>query len=391
MERSDSLIKFVSIAVLTALIIYIAISFYRSKTDPFQTVEAAAFELSESMESHGFAVRQEDVISASGNVAVIISDGQKVSAGQVIAFRYNGAQAMERAQEMNDIRMRISQLNAALAGKTNQELAEESVLELSRAVSSGDLSELYSLSLNLDTYIISGQDIAPEDQEAEIATLQAQLQDLMAESASDTERIDAKAEGTFTSAVDGFESITPDMLEDLSPDGLREIFSSPDMMELNPIGKLITGIRWYYAAIVEEDAAVWLSPGDTVRLDFTRTYSASLDMTVESVGDSHDGECVIVFSCDRFMQNVASLRELTATIVFESLSGIRVPKEAVHLDEEGDTLVYILEGLQASAVYVDIIAESGDYYMVEETGEGLRTGDQIITRANNLYDGAVVQ
>ena len=213
----------------------------------------------------------------------------------------------------------------------------------------------------------------------------------MAESAYDTERIDAKAEGTFTSAVDGFESITPDMLEDLSPDGLREIFSSPDMMELNPIGKLITGIRWYYAAIVEEDAAVWLSPGDTVRLDFTRTYSASLDMTVESVGDSHDGECVIVFSCDRFMQNVASLRELTATIVFESLSGIRVPKEAVHLDEEGDTLVYILEGLQASAVYVDIIAESGDYYMVEETGEGLRTGDQIITRANNLYDGAVVQ
>ena len=391
MERSDSLIKFVSIAVLTALIIYIAISFYRSKTDPFQTVEAAAFELSESMESHGFAVRQEDVISASGNVAVIISDGQKVSAGQAIAFRYNGAQAMERAQEMNDIRMRISQLNAALAGKTNQELAEESVLELSRAVSSGDLSELYSLSLNLDTYIISGQDIAQEDQEAEIATLQAQLQDLMAESASDTERIDAKAEGTFTSAVDGFESITPDMLEDLSPDGLREIFSSPDMMELNPIGKLITGIRWYYAAIVEEDAAVWLSPGDTVRLDFTRTYSASLDMTVESVGDSHDGECVIVFSCDRFMQNVASLRELTATIVFESLSGIRVPKEAVHLDEEGDTLVYILEGLQASAVYVDIIAESGDYYMVEETGEGLRTGDQIITRANNLYDGAVVQ
>lgn len=391
MERSDSLIKFVSIAVLTALIIYIAISFYRSKTDPFQTVEAAAFELSESMESHGFAVRQEDVISASGNVAVIISDGQKVSAGQAIAFRYNGAQAMERAQEMNDIRMRISQLNAALAGKTNQELAEESVLELSKAVSSGDLSELYSLSLNLDTYIISGQDIAQEDQEAEIATLQAQLQDLMAESASDTERIDAKAEGTFTSAVDGFESITPDMLEDLSPDGLREIFSSPDMMELNPIGKLITGIRWYYAAIVEEDAAVWLSPGDTVRLDFTRTYSASLDMTVESVGDSHDGECVIVFSCDRFMQNVASLRELTATIVFESLSGIRVPKEAVHLDEEGDTLVYILEGLQASAVYVDIIAESGDYYMVEETGEGLRTGDQIITRANNLYDGAVVQ
>ena len=391
MERSDSLIKFVSIAVLTALVIYIAISFYRSKTDPFQTVEASAFELSESMESQGFAVRQEDVISASGNVAVIISDGQKVSAGQAIAFRYNGAQAMERAQEMNDIRMRISQLNAAMAGKTGQELAADSVLELSRAVSSGDLSGLYSLALNMDTYIISGQEIAQEDQESEIEALQAQLQGLVAESAADTERIDADVEGTFTSAVDGFESVSPDMLEDISPDGLREIFASPDMMEMDSIGKLITGIRWYYAAIVEEDAAVWLSPGDTVRLDFTRTYSASLNMTVESVGESRNGECVIVFSCDRFLQDVASLREMTATIVFESLSGIRVPKEAVHLDEDGDTLVYILEGLQASAEYVDIIAESGDYYMVAESGDGLRVGDQIITRASNLYDGAVVQ
>ena len=391
MERSDSLIKFVSIAVLTALVIYIAISFYRSKTDPFQTVEASAFELSESMESQGFAVRQENVISASGNVAVIISDGQKVSAGQAIAFRYNGAQAMERAQEMNDIRMRISQLNAAMAGKTGQELAADSVLELSRAVSSGDLSGLYSLALNMDTYIIAGQEIAQEDQESEIEALQAQLQGLVAESAADTERIDADVEGTFTSAVDGFESVSPDMLEDISPDGLRGIFSSPDMMELDSIGKLITGIRWYYAAIVEEDAAVWLSPGDTVRLNFTRTYSASLNMTVESVGESRNGECVIVFSCDRFLQDVASLREMTATIVFESLSGIRVPKEAVHLDEDGDTLVYILEGLQASAEYVDIIAESGDYYMVAESGDGLRVGDQIITRASNLYDGAVVQ
>ena len=90
------------------------------------------------------------------------------------------------------------------------------------------------------------------------------------------------------------------------------------------------------------------------------------------------------------LEAVASLRELTATIVFESLQGIRVPKEAVHLDEDGDSFVYILEGLQAAMVYVDVIAEDGDYYMVEETGDGLRVGDQIITRANDLYDGAVV-
>ncbi len=390
MERSDSLLKFVSVVVLAALVIYISASVIRSRADPFQTVEATAFELSENMESEGYAVRSESTLSASGNVAVIVSDGEKVSSGQAVAFRYNGSQAMERAQQIQDIRNRIEQLSAAQSGKTSQELAQETVFDLSRAVSSGDLSELYSLAMNADTYIISGTDITQEDQAAQIESLEEELQSLIGQSSSDTEQVLAPFAGTFTSGVDGFESVSPEALEGVGPAELRSMFASPADVSADTIGKMISGITWYYAAIVDESASVWLSTGDTVRLDFSKTYSASLQMTVESVSDAEDGECVVVFSCGDYMQSVASLRELTATIVFESLQGIRVPKEAVHLDEDGDSFVYILEGLQAAMVYVDVIAEDGDYYMVEETGDGLRVGDQIITRANDLYDGAVV-
>ena len=389
MERSDSLIKFVSIVVLAALAIYIGISVYRSKTDPFQSVEAVTFELDESIPSQGYAVRQESLIKASGNVAVIISDGGKVSSGQTVAFKYNGSRAMERAQEINSLRMRIQQLEAARSGKSGQEMAQESLLALSGAMASGDLAEIYSIAQNVETYIIAQEDVGALDVDGQIQGLQEQLQSLMAQSASDTDLITAPFDGTFTSAVDGLEGVSPEDLAGLAPGELEDMFSSPSDTG-GAIGKLIQGITWYYAAIVDEDATVWLSPGERVRLDFQRTYSESLDMTVESVGESQNGKCVVVFSCDRFMQDVASLREMSATIVFESLSGIRVPKEAVHVDEEGGTYVYILEGLQASQVYVDIIGESGEYYMAQETGQGLRAGDQIITRANGLYDGAVV-
>ena len=122
-----------------------------------------------------------------------------------------------------------------------------------------------------------------------------------------------------------------------------------------------------------------------------RTYSASLTIRVDYVSQPEDGECVAVFSTDKFLQNVTAVREATAEIVFGTLTGVSVPREAVHLNDKGETVVYILEGVRANEVGVHIIAETPDLYMVEETRGGLRVNDIIIVRAASLYDGAVVE
>ena len=169
-----------------------------------------------------------------------------------------------------------------------------------------------------------------------------------------------------------------------------KLFASSKRVGSSVIGKLVHGIKWYYVTTMDEEAAVKLKPGGNAKLRFSKTYSAELNMKVESVGQEQNGKCVVVFSSTKYLQDVTALREMMAEIVFDSETGIRVPQEAVHVDENGKTFVYILEGLRASAVHVDITDENGDYYMVAESKNGLRTGDRIIVKANNLYDGAVV-
>ena len=392
MERSDALIKLVSVIVFIAVMIYLGVSFISSYRDPLRTVTVTGMELHDGVDTTGFIVRSEQVLTApDGNVAVTAQEGAKLAAGEVLAYRYVGATAMERAQRIGELRQRIRQLMALKNGRNSETLAKETMLRLSSLVSSGDLTGVYDLEPDVDAYIISGTTLATGDEDSEIAALQAELDGLLSASSSDTERITAPWAGTFSSIADGYEDIDPENLEDMSPDYVDRLFSTPAAVPENAIGHLARGTRWYYVTTVDESAAKKLRVGGTADLIFSRTYSAELKMTVDSVGISEEGRCAVVFRCDKYLQDVVGLRDASAQIVFGTMSGVSVPREAVHLSETGESIVYILEGVTAHKTAINIIAESGDYYMVEATRTGLREGDTAIVRCNNLYDGAVVE
>lgn len=391
MERSDALIKTVSVLAFIALVVYIAMSFFADWNDPLQTYIATDMELRDGANTTGYFVRDESVITASGgSLAFTAAEGEKLSSGQTLAVRYVGSAAMERAKEINDIQQRIRQLTAIRNGRNGEEMAASTLLELSRAVTSGKLSELYSIEQDVDAYIISGSALSTGSEDAEIERLKGELERLANVSEADTVRITAPFSGTFSLAVDGFEGVGPEALHNITPSSYRELFSSAKGTG-DAAGKLIRGIRWYYVTELREEDTAKLRVGSTARLNFSRTYSAQLDMTVRSVSTPENGRCVAIFSSDSYMQDVTAIREAEAEIVFDTISGVSVPRGAVHLGEERETFVYVLRGLRAVSVPVNIIAESGDYYILESTREGLRANDIVILRADNLYDGAVVE
>ncbi len=392
MERSDALIKLVSVIVFVAIMAYLGLSFVSSYRDPLRTVTAAGMETRDGLTTEGKIVREEQVISSAGsNIAVTATEGAKISAGEALAVQYVGSTAMERAQRISDIQLEIRQLTAIKNGKTSEQLADEAVLELSKAVSSGKLSELYSVERDVDAYIFNGAAIASGDEAERIAALEEQLKDLSQSSSADTMAVTAPYAGTFSFTVDGYEDVSPEELENLTYSGYTELFSHQRTADPNALGKLVRGIRWYYVTEMSEENALKLRAGGTASLSFSRTYSADLTMRVDSVSLPEDGRCAVVFSSDKYMQDVAAIRDVTAQIVFNTMSGVSVPRESVHLNEDMESVVYVLRGMTAHEVRVNIIAESGDYYMVEETREGLRINDIVIVRARSLYDGAVVE
>ena len=392
MDRSDSLIKLVAVLMFIAVMAYLGISFVTSYRDPLRTVKAVGMETHDGVSTTGFIVRDEYVLTASGgNMAVTATEGAKLAQGETVAVRYSGVAAMDRAQRISDIQLRIRQLTAVRNGKSGDELSGSAIENLSRIVLSGDLGDLYGAAQDVDAYIISGSALATGDEDEQIAALEEELRGLAQSATDDTVRVEAPFAGTFSFAVDGYERVRVDELDGLTPSGFASLFAEPGPTDDTAIGKLARGIRWYYVTVMDEKDALRLTEGKTVSLSFSRTYSARLTMRVDHVSQPEDGRCCVVFSTDKYLQDVSALRDATAEIVFGTLSGVSVPREAVHLNDEGETIVYILEGVRANEVPVKIIAETADLYVVEETRTGLRVNDRVILRAASLYDGAVVE
>ncbi len=389
-ERSDRLIKFVTLIVFIALVIYAGFSLYQTRDDSLRTVPATAMELRRSVITTGYAVRDEEVlISPEGGASVSIADGERVGAGSTVAITYNTSSDLARADEIRELTIRIQALEAVSEVRSETEAARESVINLSRVIAERDYASLQTAVLDVETFALKNGEISPENVGESLEGLKLRLESLRT-AAGGRGFVTARRSGTFTTSVDGYERVaTSDILGRLSPQDVDGLFSARAAVSTGAFGKLIYGIRWYYVTVMDSSWASLLIGKSTVNIDFSKTYNGTVTMNVESVGQESDGKCAVVFSAARKLSETAGVREMTGEVIFESASGIRVPREAVHLDEDGDTIVYLLAGMQAQAVKVNILGEEGDYYMVEDTG-AIRIGNEIITRADELRDGAIV-
>lgn len=385
MKRSDLFIKIITAVLFLAVISYIGVYIYKAMINTYVTTPAINYSVEESRGAQGYIVRSETVLTdTSTAVLPIVDDGEKVASGRAVAVEYTSREALEAAGELRSLRLKIAQIEES--GGSAESICFDSVLALSTAVHSGDLSNIDEQALNIETYIFSDGAASQSD----LPALQARLEALENRS-SGVRTIYAPVSGVFSQVVDGYEHVGPGALADISPSGLAELFAVPS--KTIGAGKLVTEFKWYYAAVMDSADAARLSAGKTITVQFSGVYRAQVEMLVESVGRKDDDGCVVLFSSALRVQEIASLRFMNADIIFDVISGIRVPKEAIHLDDDGTTFIFLQTGVRAERVNVDILIESGDSYLVRdgaETGTPLRAGATIIVKANNLFDGKVV-
>ena len=382
MKRSDFFIRLTTGALFLAVAFYVGFSLYDALVNTYETTRAISYSIEETLPAQGYIIRTETVIEDTG-VAVlpIVGEGVRVASGQAIAVEYSSLDALEVASEIRTLRFMIAQLETAR--RPNDAASFNAILELSAAVNIHDLSRLDEIALNVETSIFATE-------EADISALQLRLEALERRSGG-VRTIFANMSGTFSHVVDGFEFVSPEMVSGINSASLNSLFETPS--GIYGSGKLVTEFKWYYAVIMSQEDAVQLSVGQTRTVRFFGAFNAEVDMYVESVGRREDGVCVVLFSSDRGIHNVVQLRSLRADIVSNVITGIRVPKEAIHLDDDNNTFVYLQTSGFAERVDVEILRITGDSYLVRdgtETGTPLRVDSIIIVRANDLYHGKVV-
>ena len=392
MMRSDFIMKLMSVVLFVAVAAYIGLYLYQSAKNPLRTEPAARYTVEESGKMEGCIIRNETVLGGdNGVVTLMAGEGEKLGAGQAVAVYYEGEAALERASEIRSLQIQIKDAEAATAASAALTASdtENCVLALSDAVEHQQYDQLQDLSYSVRQYVFTNS--AGKLSEDDRAALELRLNNLLSES-TNTRTVYAPVSGVFSSAVDGYENLTPDSLGELTPSSLREMEDAAPT-ETGSLGKLITGITWYYAAVLDSENAEKLEGKKSATLQFTKTYFNELEMKIESIGEEINGQRVAVFSARRGLSETAALRELTAEVEFSSYSGLFVPEEAVHRGRHDRAYIYLLTGQQAELVYVQILCPVSGGYIVRDGGENgtvLREGSDIIVAAGEIYDGKVV-
>lgn len=420
--------KIVILALLTAVVVYLGVSAWQSFRDPFTTAATYSYTVDDSVEITGFLVREEQVLANTGGVVELVpQEGEKVAKGGTVALLYQNSSGLEQKQQLQQLQLEKEQLEYALersdvgggdSGQLSQQVLD-AIVSLRASVAEGDLTGLESQALELKSLIYK-REYAYTDTEEEggdsTASIQAaldsvnsQISALSAQAAQSTSRITASQSGTFSGYVDGYESLlTPDMLETITPSQLTQLAKDRPQEDTTAVGKLITDTTWYFACALSEEDAERLVEGRKVTVRFSRDWSGEVSMTIERVGDPENGQCAVVLSSDKYLADTTLLRRQTVELVFDSVTGVRVPKEAIRVEqrtvtdeETGEesqasvTGVYALVGEQAEFKPVTILKQGDTFTLVEAADtsdrKGLRAGDIVIVAAEDLYDGKVIQ
>lgn len=394
MKHSNFTLKLVCYLIFAALLAWLAFYTFQALDDPYHTVPATSCSSRKSVPVRGIVAREERVLtSAYDAVNLTLEEGQRVSAGGTVAQAYPNQTALLDAVQLSELESEAAELNALLAA-VNSESAQQTdsdiqndIRSLRAALRDRSFADAESLCLTLQTEVFAAFS-SPNDILSRLKECNDEIAKAKKKGTNAATPIPAPESGLFSASVDGWEALCYDDLRRIEPDALKALMREERTAPANALGKLVSGTRWYFAALTDAEAADGLRSRSSVQVVFGRYYGEQLTMKLEWISAAEDGVRTVLLSCGESMGKMLNSRLQEAELVLREESGLRVPRRALHVDEDGKTCVYVQTGLQAEKKLVTVLEDFDDYYMV--SGGALRLGDQVIVSGKNLFSGKVV-
>ena len=401
-KQGDRYTKIILWIFLAAVAAYFGYYIVTAVSQPLTTVAAIEYEAGTGSYTTGFVVRDESVVSSDYSITnLIVSEGQRVARDQTVATGYQTEDAQARQEQIRELELQLQQLEFAVSyssdasdqARLDGEI-QSRLTDLTKYLARGDMNSAADLSTGLKGLVLRRSTSAEGDTAMQLAisALKERLAKLHTGDRDDTMLVYAPHSGYFSGTVDGFESVlTVDMLDELTISRLDELTSRETASRA--VGKIIRGDTWYYVTDVPADQVAAVRKGSKVPVSFAGHFMEGLTMTVHRIGEPENGRCLLVLSCDRYMQEVTLLRQQSADVIFTSYTGLRVPKNAIRVVNQKPG-VYVAEGKTAAWKQVEILYDNGESYVValdKSSTDNLWPGDEIIVGGRNLFDGKVVR
>lgn len=407
MKQDTVLTKVIIGLLLVVITAYMVLSGVKTMTNPHKLVLVYSDVVEDSLSLNTWAFRDELCIdSANGLVSYRVDEGERAAAGQLLAVSYHNQEALAQQLKLRLVTAQFSQLQYALSneapsGNNLETQVLHSIVKLQAAGARGDYTQLAQQADQYKEVVLRREYLQSETVAADLGraslALSQDLTGLQTDNREGAQSVYAPKSGLFSSYVDGYEPLfRPELLREISPSDFHTLVAQAPHSKDGDAGKIVTSSVWHLAMLVQEKDLPLFQKQTAVSVRIS-SLAEAVPMSVEEIGYAKDGEAVVILSARSHLKETLGLRVQTASIVFRSEQGIRVPKEALRVQEDGSAGVYTLTGYQAEFKLVKVVAEDKNDYVVQANPDDikhkgiLRSGDQAIITAAELYEGKVVR
>lgn len=387
------------------VMVYIWLQAVGSVGSDIETETAGLVTVNTSVDANAYIFRDETVMgkNISGTVVTVVSDGDRVSKGQLVANIYPGYTESLLQDELNRINRKISILEESTVDSgyviTDLSRLDEEIGDIFSDIyvdgAKGNISDAIDNSAELlvnlnkrDIIVDSERDFSTEKEQ-----LLAQRREIEAKINSESQSVYAVSSGYFYSGVDGYEEIfSTDKIDTLTLEELSEL------SEASPASggaiKLINDIVWYTACEIPSEKCAVLEIGDSYTLLFPENGNQKISMKlVRKIEKNTSPYSAVVFRANVMPVSFNYKRSQDAKIILDTTEGLTVPKKALR-KLNGENGVYILVGDVVHYRSVEIIDETDNYYIVD-TGENAKAFEEAEdkktqTKPLSLYDNVIV-
>ena len=412
MKSKDRLLKVLSVLAAVVIIVFFTSEIYSLSARTFSTQIVYEQNVLNTVDAEMFIIREETVLTVpvSGVTVPLADNAERVSKGSSIAAVFATEEAAENYVELQSLQKRLAayqkidgqlRLSNVDIDKLTDEINSEfkDILDSAYYNDFGNLSDLkLSFSEKLSRKQIS------LDNEVDCAARIAQLQNeisAISSSSVPSQIITAEASGYYVNKEDGFENlISVESIDTLTAEMLNEALESEEKEPTaGSIGKIIDGYNWYIACIIDPAHASAFQKEKAVNLIFGDSDEDVVSTYLHSVKKISDSESLVVFRCTLMNEELISLRKINGKIVIDDFTGLKVSRDAVRIDEDGNTGVFVRRGNIVNFRSINIIYSEDSFVVAAKPGENsdiklpythLKQYDEVIISGKELKDGMVI-
>lgn len=412
MKSKDRLLKVLSVLAAVVIVVFFASEIYSLSARTYSTQVVYEQKVLDTVDAEMFVIREETVLTVplSGVTVPVADNAERVSKGSAIAAVFSDEESAENYVKVLSLRNKLEAYQKIdgqlrLSNVDLDKLTDEINSEFKNILNCSYNNDFGSLS---DTKLSFSEKISRKqislDKEVDCASKIAQLQNEISALSSGSvpmQIISAEASGYYVNKEDGYENIlSVENIDELTAEQLEEALKSKKN-EPTPgsIGKIIDGYNWYIASVIDTAHTASLTKDKAVKLIFGDSDDDAVSTYLYSVKKVDDEKSLVVFRCTLMNDDLVSLRKINGKIVLNEFIGLKVNRDAVRVDENGNTGVFVRRGNIVNFRSLNIIYSEDSFVIANKPGEDssivlpythLKQYDEVIISGKELKNGMVI-